>query len=136
MSAQPEKSTSAKITQIVLTVQDRPPLVADGGVEEEVVNLYQGSIFKLAYTSRRRIMVGRSTGKKYTERGLSLSQDGEVSTCHGDFRTQKGNICFVDLESTNGSRLNGEVLKPHECYPIHENDVLSLGATKMVVSFL
>ena len=129
------------ITQIVLTVKDcSPPSIK----LSPAVNPYQGSIFKLAWINYKndhdlagqRILVGRSTGKKYTEEGLSLSKDSEVSTCHGDFRTQDGKICFVDLESTNGTRLNGEVLKPHTCYPIHENDVLSLGATTMVVSFL
>ena len=80
--------------------------------------------------------MGRSTGKKYTDKGLSLSQDGEVSTCHGDFRTQKGKICFVDLDSTNGSYLNTVKLVPHECNPLQEGDILSLGATQMLVAFL
>ena len=125
------KSTAKKITHIVLTVIDRNIENKD----EEISNPYQGRVFTLEYSARRRIMVGRSTGKKYTEKGLSLSEDGEVSTSHGDFRTQKGNIVFVDLESTNGSRINGDVLVPFECNLIKEGDMLLLGATQMKVSF-
>ena len=103
--------------------------------EEEVSNPYQGKVFKLPYSARRRIMVGRSSAKKYTEKGLSLSKDGEVSTSHGHFRTSKGVVCFEDLDSTNGSRLNGELLTPHKCYPLEGGHVLALGATNMRVTF-
>ena len=106
-----------------------------GEKNEEILNPYKGQTFQLPYSTRRRYLVGRSTGKKYTDKGLSLSEDGEVSTCHGDFRTQKGKICFVDLDSTNGSYLNGNKLTPHEGNPLQPGDVLSLGATKMKVSF-
>ena len=73
--------------------------------------------------------------KKYTEKGISLSEDSEVSTSHGDIRTQKGKICFVDFDSTNGSYVNGEKVKPHMYNPLQSGDLLSLGATKMLVTF-
>ena len=126
-------TTPDKISQIILQVVDKLP--QNGEKDEEILNPYKGQTFQLPYSTRRRYLVGRSTGKKYTDKGLSLSEDGEVSTCHGDFRTQKGKICFVDLDSTNGSYLNGNRLTPHEGNPLQPGDVLSLGATKMKVSF-
>jgi hypothetical protein len=131
----PSSSTTTpdRISQIILQVMDKLP--QKGEKSEEILNPYKGQTFQLPYSTRRRYLVGRSTGKKYTDKGLSLSEDGEVSTCHGDFRTQKGKICFVDLDSTNGSYLNGNKLTPHEGNPLQPGDVLSLGATKMKVSF-
>ena len=131
----PSSSTTTpdKISQIILQVVDKLP--QNGEKNEELLNPYKGQTFQLPYSTRRRYLVGRSTGKKYTDKGLSLSEDGEVSTCHGEFRTQKGKICFVDKDSTNGSYLNGNRLTPHEGNPLQPGDVLSLGATKMKVSF-
>ena len=131
----PSSSTATpdKISQIILQVVDKLP--QNGEKDKEILNPYKGQTFQLPYSTTTRYLVGRSTSKKYTDKGLSLSEDGEVSTCHGDFRTQKGKICFVDLDSTNGSYLNGNRLTPYEGYPLQPGDVVSLGATKMKVSF-
>ena len=110
-------------------------LPQNGEKDEEILNPYKGQTFQLPYSTTTRYFVGRSTCKKYTDKGLSLSEDGEVSTYHGEFRTQKGKICFVDKDSTNGSYLNGNRLTPHEGTPLQPGDVLSLVATKMKVSF-
>ena len=126
-------TTPDKISQIILQVVDKLP--QNGEKDEEILNPYKGQTFQLPYSTTTRYLVGRSTSKKFTDKGLSLSEDGEVSTCHGEFRTQKGKICFVDLDSTNGSYLNGNRLTPYEGYPLQPGDVLSLGATKMKVSF-
>jgi hypothetical protein len=125
------KSTAGEITTIILTVVDKEP----EDDQEEISNPYQGKVFQLAYSSRRRYLIGRAKSMKYTEKGISLSEDSEVSTSHGDIRTQKGKICFVDFDSTNGSYVNGEKVKPHMYNPLQSGDLLSLGATKMLVTF-
>mmetsp|Transcript_10664 Transcript_10664/g.32276 ORF Transcript_10664/g.32276 Transcript_10664/m.32276 type:complete len:117 (+) Transcript_10664:112-462(+) len=62
--------------------------------------------------------VGRSTGKRYREKGVSLSNDPEASTLHAKIRVLQGKIVFTDAGSTNGSTVNGE--------PVEEGDPITL----------
>jgi pSer/pThr/pTyr-binding forkhead associated (FHA) protein len=51
-----------------------------------------------------------------------------VSSRHGELRQRESGYDFVDLDSTNGTRVNGEILgrEPRE---LHDGDVLLLGLT-------
>lgn len=70
--------------------------------------------------SARTISIGRG------ERNAIIIGEDAVSSRHGELRQRESGYDFVDLESTNGSRLNGEVLgsDPRE---LHDGDVLVLG---------
>ena len=65
------------------------------------------------------------------KRGLSLSKDNEVSTTHGHFIMKDGAMCFVDVDSTNGSFLNGEALEEWVSHPVKDGDELLVGATHL-----
>ena len=50
--------------------------------------------------------MGRSKGPAFKNgKGVSLHWDQEVSTTHGDFSLQDGQVVFKDVGSTNGSCL-------------------------------
>lgn len=72
--------------------------------------------------SARTITIGRG------ERNAIIIGEDAVSSRHGELRQRESGYDFVDLGSTNGSRLNGEVLgsDPRE---LHDGDVLVLGLT-------
>ena len=72
--------------------------------------------------SARTITIGRG------ERNAIIVGEDAVSSRHGELRQRENGYDFVDLGSTNGSRLNGEVLgsEPRE---LHDGDVLVLGLT-------
>jgi len=73
--------------------------------------------------------VGRSTGKKFKSRGISLSKDGEVSTTHGKFEVVEGVVVFTDSGSTNGTFINeGEALNVGERYPLNAGDKIHIGS--------
>lgn len=69
---------------------------------------YASCTFKLIQSkARKEFIIGRSTGKKVKDHGVSLPQDPEVSTVHGRVEVRgNGNIVFEDLGSTNGSFIN------------------------------
>jgi hypothetical protein len=83
-------------------------------------------------------------GRRDTARGafpeLDLSPDGGrkagVSRLHVRVY-QVGNRLFVeDVDSANGTFLNGRRLNPYLPYPLKEGDTLQLGSLKLLVAFV
>ena len=68
------------------------------------------------------ISIGR--GGKNT---IVISEDA-VSSCHCEFRLGKEGFELIDLGSTNGTRLNGEVIG-NDARPLYDGDVILLGLT-------
>mmetsp|Transcript_30943 Transcript_30943/g.52321 ORF Transcript_30943/g.52321 Transcript_30943/m.52321 type:complete len:204 (+) Transcript_30943:93-704(+) len=77
--------------------------------------------------------VGRSTGKLFKEKGVSLYKDKEVSTTHAKFEYRNGQVFFLDARSTNGSMLNNEPVEPLTPLRLKDGDVVGLGSTELVV---
>mmetsp|Transcript_7621 Transcript_7621/g.11479 ORF Transcript_7621/g.11479 Transcript_7621/m.11479 type:complete len:198 (-) Transcript_7621:280-873(-) len=81
--------------------------------------------------------LGRSSGRKFRDRGLSLPRDGEVSTSHGKITAVDGKIFYTDTGSTNGSLLDGvEGLLEHgQAYELTgAGAALTLGGTRLSVT--
>ncbi|GMH46423.1 hypothetical protein TrRE_jg4163 [Triparma retinervis] len=80
-------------------------------------------------------MVGRSTGKKFREKGLSLSKDLEVSTTHGKFQLMKdGKIYFTDTGSTNGTFIGDTQLDEGEPVEVTDGLKIRVGASVLRLS--
>lgn len=77
--------------------------------------------------------VGRSTGKAFKEKGLSLYKDKEVSTAHGKFEIRNGSGYYVDTKSTNGTQLNGSTITTQEPALLKTGDLLNIGGTEVAV---
>ncbi len=83
-----------------------------------------GSATRYYQLSAQTITIGRG------ERNAIIIGEDAVSSRHGELRQRErgSGYDFVDLGSTNGTRLNGEVLgaEPRE---LHDGDLLVLGLT-------
>lgn len=87
--------------------------------------------------------IGRSKGKKFIKNGISLSKDQEVSTTHAKILVEglglgDGNstgrdvkFYFVDVGSTNGSSLDGEMLEPDVKVLIGEGTEIKVGMSTL-----
>lgn len=62
--------------------------------------------------------------------------DQGVSREHLQIKLDGSRVVVVDNRSSNGTRLNGEPLKPHEPYPVRPGDTLVLGAMELQVDLL
>ncbi|KAG1704229.1 hypothetical protein DVH05_006239 [Phytophthora capsici] len=83
---------------------------------------YRGRKFSMAIDAKRHssCFIGRSTGRKFkSPRGLSMPKDSELSTSHGEIKMETpGKVFFIDLDSTNGTRIDDVELKPNEPYEL------------------
>lgn len=99
-----------------------------------VEGVHKNASFNFKRTQRLTVMIGRSTGKRFKNTGVSLYKDSEVSTTHGKIHVIKNDLCFSDLGSTNGSFLNGQALEARKSYVVYDGDVLKLGQSHLNIS--
>ncbi len=57
---------------------------------------------------------------------------GNVSRLHAEFRKTEGGVALVDLNSTNGTKVNGEYLVPGEEYGLFNNDRISIAENEFI----
>lgn len=93
--------------------------------------------------------IGRSKGKKFIKNGISLHKDQEVSTTHGKILVEGlmmgladgSNIAnnaghapkfyFVDVGSTNGTTMNGDLIQPESKVMLVEGLELKVGGSTL-----
>jgi hypothetical protein len=75
-----------------------------------------------------RATVGRPDPAREHYPAIDLRSDDAVSRRHAEFRRGAHGWLLVDLGSTNGTRLNGDWLEPHEETPVRDGDQVELGA--------
>lgn len=83
----------------------------------------------------QRLLIGRLDEDSTTTLGLDLAPfDGEangVSRIHAAFSVQDGLAHLEDLESTNGTRINGLTLIPNQPYRLRDGDELEFGSARL-----
>jgi hypothetical protein len=86
------------------------------------------------------VIVGRAHPDSgyYPDIDLSAFGGGDqgVSREHLYFKLDGERVVIIDNHSANGTRLNGQTLKPGEVYPIRNGDELALGLMEIQVELL
>ena len=88
---------------------------------------YIGTEWALQPTIDKPCVIGRSKHKKCTSRGMSLSDDGEVSSTHAEIGVSRKNrtLYYKDVGSSNGSYVVDEKKEEDLLQPNIEIDLVS-----------
>jgi hypothetical protein len=113
----------------------------DGDDHEEVARSIQIDVLvlntgrQISLSVDREILVGRLDAAHGIFPELDMTADSGmeqgVSRRHAHIYTRDG-VCFVeDLDSTNGTFLNGERITPYLPYAFHDGDVITFGTLRL-----
>lgn len=95
----------------------------------------------LKFPHNARILVGRADDEETAnDLMLELSHYGGesngVSRIHAAIHDQDGMVYITDLNSTNGTRINGLLLVPDQPYRLRETDELQFGNLTLILTHL
>lgn len=86
------------------------------------------------------LVVGRNDAQQTTQPDVDLSEyqaeESGVSRQHLQFKVEKDQLLVIDLDSGNGTLLNGEKLEPQKPYPVKNRDILQLGRLPVEIGVL
>lgn len=118
-----DNSTSQRISLFQLILPD----------SNAVIDLAGRGEFTLGRTSDLSTQGGGSSSTVRADIDLSAYRAYEqgVSRRHAAIFIGNELATLTDLGSTNGTRLNGEVLPPFAPYVVHDSDVITLGKFKI-----
>ncbi len=101
---------------------------------------HTGMTYNLNPSYKKPCWVGRSSSKKFRERGISLNKDDEVSTTHGKFHIypsgSDGKLVFTDTGSTNGTIYNNEEIEDNVPLELVDGMVLVLGNSDLLIHLI
>jgi hypothetical protein len=138
------KSTTASLArQLERAVSQTSPSLADSPAlvkPDKVITLViagSGRCIRVATTKEH--IIGRKDSRTGATPGVDLSEDGGydggVSRQHAIISVQNA-VCLVeDLESSNGTFINGRQLEPYKPTVIYHRDNLTLGKLLIRVEF-
>lgn len=109
------------------------------GEKREVILLVRGMVERLVITEGTAFKLGRFdlSSKRNDEVDLTPygAMDRGVSRVHAQLHIESDNLYITDLNSTNGTYLSGERLKPHEPTMLRKGAELMLGRLAIQVLF-
>eukprot|EP00644_Phytophthora_capsici_P013579 jgi/Phyca11/18061/fgenesh1_pg.PHYCAscaffold_33_\ len=121
------EQANARVAELRQELEEGKKILMDA-LEAEKENLDKDAkSIPRAFTISVRCITGPYRGRKFSmaidafksPRGLSMPKDSELSTSHGEIKMETpGKVFFIDLDSTNGTRIDDVELKPNEPYEL------------------
>ncbi|MFQ5942784.1 MAG: FHA domain-containing protein [Anaerolineales bacterium] len=94
-----------------------------------------GDMVSLA--GRDNYTLGRSAGSQAIVPDVDLdtygAQDQGISRLHAEIRLDESGVHVVDLDSVNGTLINGKRIEPQDPHELHNKDIVQLGHMQLQV---
>ncbi len=102
--------------------------VADGGPQPRVISL----------PLQKTVTIGRGGGGAEQQPDVDLSSfralENGVSRWHAQLTHDDDFLSIEDLDSTNGTRINGYQISAHRPYRLRDGDEIEIGRIRMMVT--
>jgi FHA domain len=127
----------ARLPGVFLALREEAPDVSKIGFQTAVVD-FRSDKLKEEEDPWEILAIAKASGNPYPER-ISVGRarncdvvmrDPSISKLHAHFRVRPGGYDLVDLESHNGTRVNGAPLAPHSPHPVQIGDELQFGVIR------
>lgn len=138
-SPEPKKSTASLHQRVRERLQQTPPEPPSQPLkpncEIDFVVLRTGRRLMLAMN--KELLVGRCDKTQGIYPDIDLEPDGGydagISRQHAILALENGTCVVRDLESTNGTLVNGRPVLPHQAVPVSNGDKLTFGDLTLLV---
>lgn len=139
MSLQAEEqgiSTLRRIQSRQVITQTAPA----AGIWHVILRFDDDHTERILIDSEKAIIVGRADQLSPFVPDLDLNvYNGEmygVSRRHAELTITDNALCITDMDSTNGTKVNGRMLKPGRATPVTENDDIEFSRLRVRVDFI
>jgi hypothetical protein len=119
-------------------VQPPPPQEQDKTDDDAQVSLFlvdHDQVYNLS--GKEEYTIGRVTEGQAVLPDVDLSSYEAyaqgVSRQHATIKMLHSQVVVIDLNSSNGTRVNGQKIIPHVEYPVREGDIVALGKLRLQV---
>jgi pSer/pThr/pTyr-binding forkhead associated (FHA) protein len=115
---------------------------SEGGVAMYLVFVVEGATKSFVFPTEqiRELSIGRSEPSSGYLPDVDLTQHAAkekgVSRRHAAVKWHKKRLCITDLDSANGTFINGVQLTPHQLTPLRSKTILQLGRLLLFVGFV
>jgi hypothetical protein len=134
-AATPPSASGAPPAQVSQAAPATSAAVSDAGATVRSPSPFQGSVLQLLHAGGIQLSCAPESilGRKAGPHAAYLAPYTYISGQHGKLLLKGGTWYYLDLGSTNGSRLNGSACIAQTEYPIKAKDILELGDQKFQV---
>ncbi|MBN1459254.1 MAG: FHA domain-containing protein [Armatimonadetes bacterium] len=101
--------------------------MSEPDVPELHVGIQVGVSHREIRTSEPVVLIGRGAPDQESGPTVDLAQDDSVSRRHAEIRRLRDGYTVTDLDSTNGTWVNGERIAPGEPVRVKDGDRIAVG---------
>ncbi|MEO1286766.1 MAG: FHA domain-containing protein [Chloroflexota bacterium] len=130
---------NGEIMEALIKQKNRELGTARLGKAREVILLIENGMRRLELRNETAYLLGRFAKSKPRSKHIDLTpfngQERGISRIHAQIHMENDKLYLTDMDSTNGTYLDGVKLFPHQQKPLRQNSMITLGKLHIQVMY-